>query len=131
MVSFYNWFRLDNGLGEKPLHLLNPRQAMNILTQLGRRDKTSPHHGHYPFLVQFGGLKVESLLDRNITAMLRAAAIAKRTLRRCVIGNSDDMKASHKVLGAPCQERCPLERLRRRCGVCVWFVSSERVIRCV
>ena len=98
IVSFYYWYRKDNGMKEQPLHALSPERALAEVVALGRRDAAYPQYGHFPLLVEFGGLSATAVVDHDVAAMAVAAKTAKHHLRRCLIGNTDDLAASYQLV---------------------------------
>ena len=51
-----------------------------------------------PLLALFGSLKPQDYVRRNMEAIAAAKARAMRNLQRCVVANTDDMRASAELV---------------------------------
>ena len=100
IVSFFYWYRRTyfSNSSFVELHKLSPRDALLAITALGREDPTYPQYGHFPMLVQFGYLPAAAVLNHSMSQLRQAASVAKTELRKCVIGNSDDLVASARLV---------------------------------
>ena len=51
-----------------------------------------------PLLALFGSLQPQDYVRRNMEAIAAAKARAMRNLQRCVVANTDDMRASAELV---------------------------------
>jgi hypothetical protein len=71
---------------------------MSALVTVGRYYDKHLQYMHMPLLVQFGGLSPRDVILHNEDAFDVAVGVAKRNIQRCVVGNTEDMHASARLL---------------------------------
>lgn len=94
LVSYYYWFHDVKERTPSLLQNLGPEEGTKVLSGLGIAQF---YYHQFPLLTLFGGLKQKEVERHDESAMEVAAEIAKETLKRCVIGDTDDEGATQEL----------------------------------